>query len=241
MREFTELRQAEALAKWWQGRRNLRRFPWRQTSESLERRAMAEGLLASTSAAMVAQFYARIFEGVRGFLDWLNLPRSEQLSRLLPLGLASLRADAVSGIASWGASPQPMTHVGAIQQFPGVGPCAEAMVLTLVGAEAVPLDSNALRVGGRASSDGDAERWMAALLGFAPVCSELLGDDLNPPLYQMANAVNDLGTGPCDVDGPDCERCPFHNWLCPTAARQAVKRCLPCERSCVGRPEEPPG
>jgi adenine-specific DNA glycosylase len=94
----------------------------------------------------------------------------------------------------------------------------------------VPVDANVMRVGARASSDGDAERWMAAVLGFAEACPVLALDDTSPPLYQLTSAVLDLGSGPCDIDAPDCERCPLYEWLCPTAARQAVQRCLPGER-----------
>jgi adenine-specific DNA glycosylase len=230
MRDATEQRQAEALAQWWQGRRNVRRLPWRLATEPLARRAMVEGLLAQTSAAMVASHYARVFEGVHGYLDWLNLRRVDQVARVQPLGLPRLKADAVTGIASWGASPQPMLHVGALSQFQGIGPYTEAMVLTLHGAEAVPVDTNVQRVGRRASCDGDAERWMAAVLGFAEACPPLQGDERNPPIYQLTSAVLDLGAGPCDIDAPDCERCPLYEWLCPTAARRAVQRCLPCER-----------
>jgi endonuclease III len=227
----TEQRQAEALARWWQGRRDVRRLPWRLAAESIARRAMVEGLLAQTSAAMVAVHYSRVFHEVYGYLNWLNLPREEQVERVRPLGLPRLKADAVTGIAAWGASPQPMMNIGALQQFQGIGPYTEAMVLTLHGAEAVPVDTNVLRVGGRASVDGDAERWMAAVLGFAEACPTLCADTANPPLYQLTSAVLDLGAGPCDIDAPDCERCPLYEGLCPTSTRQTVQRCLSGERS----------
>lgn len=230
-----EQKQAEAIAQWWRGQRHVRRLPWRQATEGLPRRAMVEGLLAQTSASMVAQHYARVFDGVLGYLDWLNLARAEQVARVKPLGLPRLKADAVTGIASWGASPQPMLHVGALSQFQGVGPYTEAMVLALHGAEAVPVDCNVLRVGKRASCDGDVERWMATVLGFAETCEVLCADEANPPLYQLTSAVLDLGAGPCNIDAPDCDRCPLYEWLCPTAAKRAVQLCFEEERYRNGR------
>jgi adenine-specific DNA glycosylase len=53
--------QVRALLDWYAAHEHARRLPWRRAEESMDRRAMVEGLLAQTRATRVAEWYENIF------------------------------------------------------------------------------------------------------------------------------------------------------------------------------------
>jgi A/G-specific adenine glycosylase len=209
---------ALALATWYAAHGFDRRLPWRRADEPCERVALVEGLLAQTEARQVADCYEDVFLNVNTADDWLRLPLAERRARVAPLGLPRLKEMAVTSIAEscGGYSPEssvwppPRCNAATLCKCDGIGPYTAGMLALLHGHEAAPVDCNVTRVGTRAAADGDAERWIACVIGdamkLAPV--ELL-EHAWPPGYAVICAVLDVGAGPCAIGAPECGRCPL--------------------------------
>jgi A/G-specific adenine glycosylase len=218
---------AAALLAWYGDHAGDRDLPWRHPGEPLARVALVEGLLAQTRADAVARSYAAIFDGVEAARDWLRLPEPERVARVAPLGLAGLKTAALDSIAGVladfdGAIPEGLVHD--LPSFPGIGPYTAGMLAVMFGHDAIPVDCNVARVGGRAAADADADRWMAKVVtdatGEAPVTW------IGSPRYEATCAILDIGQVYCKPLERWCGLCPLQGH-CATQGMPGEQLILP--------------
>jgi len=220
---------AQALLAHWALAWDRRGLPWRADA-SLVRKTLVEGLLAQTTAAIVAEHYTRILGDVEHPNDWLDLPLSEQRARVAPLGLPRLKQAALDSLASAfrlrRLRPTRLTRrdVAGLADRPGVGPYTAGMIALLHGYEAAPVDCNVQRVGARADAEGNAATWIASVLG--EVCA-VPETSIDRPLgYYAISAVLDVGATVCAPVMPDCLRCPLLD-CCASAPKLARQQIMP--------------
>ncbi len=219
---------ADRLADWYAVHAQDRALPWRRPGEPRWRAALAEGLLAQTTAAEVAGAYDAVFAGLAGPRDWLALPEEARRARVAPLGRPRLKEGAVTAIAS-GLAERPLsaTVAQAVTGW-GCGPYTAGMVALLHGEEAAPVDTNVERVGARVDRDGDAARWIAGLVG---ATDWIISGTGRAPGYEVVSAVLDIGATLCRPGIALCDRCPLASNTCAALAAGRVRVQLQLFRS----------
>lgn len=206
--------EAAILLRWVRGRllgwfaRDGRSFPWRDPGRTPYEVVVAEVLLQRTTAAAVAQAYARFLER---FPDWDTLahaPIGALETALRPLGLWRQKAQAFQQLAlSIEAHGGVLPHTRQeLERLPAIGSYTASAVLALVYGRAEPL------------LDANMARLLARFLG----SPELAGRKPKHQLYVLALrlvsgkrslevnwAALDFGALVCRPRSPRCHECPL--------------------------------
>jgi len=203
------IRTFRRLIKEW-GRRNLRDYPWRQTSDPY-RVLLAELMLRRTQADQVVPVYKRFLERYPDCKALCEAAPDSIRDLMVPLGL-KWRADNVVDLAHAlgrefsGEVPREDRE---LRKLPGVGNYVSATVRCFALGEAVPvIDTNTVRIVGRIfglAIEGEARR-RAEMIRAISRCV----DPREPRLYNLA--LIDFGAAICQSRGPHHAICPFAKW-----------------------------
>lgn len=193
------------LKEW--GRKNLRTFPWRKTSDPY-RVLMAELMLIRTSAEQVEPIYQAFVREYPTVESLSRASREEVKEILSPLGLA-WRAECVYDTA---VSVVQEHHKkipdekDTLMDLSGVSQYVANAVLCFAYGEPKPLiDTNTVRIAGRifsmevTNSSRRDER-------FQQIIQDLM-DTTDPQLYNYS--MLDLGAKVCTSRSPNCSKCPI--------------------------------
>lgn len=218
---------AQKLVAWYRENGSRRKLPWRAKGEPIARVAMVEGLLAQTRANAVARAYDAIFGDIHTAGDWLSTLEVERIERVTPLGLTGLKSaalDSIAGILVDFDDQIPAELVHDLTAWQGIGPYTAGMLAVLFGHDAVPVDCNVARVGGRADASGDPARWMAEIVADAADIAPI--HEVISPKYEATCAILDIGQMYCKPLEKWCGLCPLKSH-CETQGKPGCQLILP--------------